>query len=127
MSKNTSAITWFQIPAADFGRAVKFYSRVLKKELREETMLGERMGIFPYDYDGEGISGAVTEAPYLKPSLDGNNVFLLVDGELDEALKRVESAGGHVMTPKTLLGPDMGHFAVICDTEGNRVGLHSRA
>src|SRR5215472_6739329 len=103
MSKNTSSITWFQIPAQDFGRAVKFYSRVLKKELREETMLGERMGIFPYE-DG-GISGAVTEAPYLKPSLDGNNVFLAVEGELNEALARVESAGGHVMTPKTKLGP----------------------
>jgi hypothetical protein len=124
MSNNASAITWFQVPAADFRRAVKFYSSVLKKELREETMLGERMGIFPFD--GEGISGAVTEASYLKPSLDGNNVFLAVEGELDEALARVESAGGHVMTPKTLLGPDMGHFAVICDTEGNRIGLHSR-
>ena len=124
MSKNLNAITWFQIPAADFSRAVKFYSSVLKKELREETMLGERMGIFPYD--GAGVSGAVTEAPYLKPSLDGNNVFLQVDGELDLALARVEAAGGHVMTPKTKLGPDMGHFAVICDTEGNRVGLHSQ-
>ena len=123
MSKNLNAITWFQVPAADFTRAVKFYSSVLRKELREETMLGERMGIFPYD--GEGVSGAVTEAPYLKPSLDGNNVFLSVDGELDEALARVEAAGGHVMTPKTKLGPDMGHFAVICDTEGNRIGLHS--
>ena len=120
---NYNAITWFQIPAADFGRAVKFYSAVLKKPLREETMLGERMGIFPYD--GEGVSGAVTEASYLKPSLDGNNIFLQVDGELDQALQRVETAGGHVMPPKTALGPDMGHFAVICDTEGNRVGLHS--
>ncbi len=120
-----NAITWFQIPATDFGRAVKFYSAVLKKPLREETMLGERMGIFPYD--GEGVSGAVTEANYLKPSLDGNNVFLLVEGELNQALSRVEAAGGHIMTPKTLLAPDMGHFAVICDTEGNRVGLHSLA
>ena len=120
---NYNAITWFQIPVADFGRAMKFYSTVLKKPLREETMLGERMGIFPYD--GEGVSGALTEASYLKPSLDGNNVFLLVDGEINEALSRVEANGGHIMTPKTLLGPDMGHFAVICDTEGNRVGLHS--
>ena len=123
MSRPANAITWFQIPAVDFGRAVKFYSAVLQKPLREETMLGERMGIFPYD--GAGVSGAVTEAPYMKPSLDGNNVFLLVEDEIDAALARVEAAGGHVMTPKTLLGPDMGHFAVICDSEGNRVGLHS--
>jgi len=120
---NHNAITWFQIPVTDFGRAVKFYSEVLKKPLREETMMGERMGIFPYE--GEGVSGALTEASYLKPSLDGNNLFLLVEGEINDALSRVEAAGGHVMTPKTKLVADMGHFAVICDTEGNRVGLHS--
>lgn len=125
MSKNASPISWFQIPAADFPRAVKFYSTLLQKELREETMLGDRMGIFPYA-DG-AVGGAVTEAPYLKPSLDGNNVFLLVEGELDEVLARAEKAGGHVMTPKTPLAPDLGHIAVICDTEGNRVGLHSLA
>lgn len=123
MNKQTSAISWFQVPATDFGRAVKFYSTVLQKPLREETMLGERMAIFPYEQSGVG--GAVTQAEYLQPSLDGNNVFLLVEDELDTELERVESAGGHVMTPKTKLGEDMGHFAVICDTEGNRIGLHS--
>jgi predicted enzyme related to lactoylglutathione lyase len=123
MSNHTNAISWFQVPATDFSRAVKFYSSVLQKPLREETMLGERMAIFPYEQNGVG--GAVTQAQYLQPSLDGNNVFLLVEDELDNALERVEAAGGHVMTPKTRLGEDMGHFAVICDTEGNRIGLHS--
>lgn len=123
MSKLTNAISWFQVPAVDFSRAVTFYANVLQKPLREETMLGERMAIFPYEQNGVG--GAVTQAEYLQPSLDGNNVFLLVEDELDHALERVEAAGGHVMTPKTKLGEDMGHFAVICDTEGNRIGLHS--
>ncbi|HET7650459.1 MAG TPA: VOC family protein [Gammaproteobacteria bacterium] len=123
MSKLTNAISWFQVPAVDFSRAVKFYASVLQKPLREETMLGERMAIFPYEQ--HGVGGAVTQAEYLQPSLDGNNVFLLVEDELDNALARVAAAGGHVMTPKTRLGEDMGHFAVICDTEGNRIGLHS--
>ncbi|MGH8372896.1 MAG: VOC family protein [Gammaproteobacteria bacterium] len=125
MSKQTSAISWFQIPARDFNRAVKFYSSVLQKPLREQTMLGERMAVFPYEQSGVG--GAVTQAEYLQPSLDGNNVFLLVEDELNQALQRVESAGGHVMTPKTKLGEDLGHIAVVCDTEGNRIGLHSLA
>jgi predicted enzyme related to lactoylglutathione lyase len=123
MSNTTSAITWFQVPAVDFKRAVKFYNVVLQKELREETMDGERMGIFPYETGG--ISGAVTEAGYLKPSADGNNLFLLVEGELDQALTRAKTAGGKVLTPKTLLGPGMGHYGVILDSEGNRIGLHS--
>lgn len=124
MEKNSS-ITWFQVPAADFARAVKFYNAVLNTELREETMMDERMGIFPYEEGG--VSGAVTFAPYLKPGMDGNNVFLKVQGELEEALERVWNAGGKVLTGKTALGPDMGHFAVIRDTEGNRIGLHSVA
>ena len=123
MSKNTSAITWFQIPAADFQRAVRFYSSVLNTQLREETMLDERMGIFPHEEGGVG--GAVTEAPYLKPGMDGNNIFLLVKDGVDQALERVWNAGGKVLTGKTALGPDMGHFAVIRDTEGNRIGLLS--
>jgi len=37
------------------------------------------------------------------------------------------SAGGRIATPKVQLPGDMGCFAHITDTEGNRVGLHSLA
>ena len=122
MDHDNSALTWFQVPAVDFKRAVNFYNAVLQKQLREETFDGEPMGLFPYT--GGGIGGAVTLAPYLKPSEDGTNVFLRVDGELNEALDRVAKAGGRLLTPKTEL-PGMGHYAIIRDTEGNRIGLHS--
>lgn len=121
--KIKSAITWFQVPAVDFTRAVKFYSTVLQQELREETMGDEHMGIFPFQ-DG-GVGGAVTVSPTLKPAPAGINVFLLVEGDIDAPLSRVAAAGGSIVQPKTPLAPDMGHFAVIRDTEGNRIGLHS--
>jgi predicted enzyme related to lactoylglutathione lyase len=122
MDHSNSALTWFQVPAADFRRAVNFYNAVLQTQLREETMADETMGLFPYQEGGVG--GAVTLAPYLKPGENGTNVFLLVKGELNEALDRVAKAGGKLLTPKTEL-PGMGHYAVIRDTEGNRIGLHS--
>lgn len=122
MDHENSALTWFQVPAVDFRRAVSFYNAVLQKTLREETMDGDVMGLFPYT-DG-GVGGAVTQAAYLQPSENGTNVFLRVDGELNEALDRVAKAGGKLLTPKTAL-PGMGYYAIIRDTEGNRIGLHS--
>jgi predicted enzyme related to lactoylglutathione lyase len=39
----------------------------------------------------------------------------------------VEPAGGKVLVPKTAIGMEgAGHFAMISDTEGNTVGLHSQ-
>ena len=40
-------------------------------------------------------------------------------------LARVEAAGGRIASPKVQLPGDMGAFAHIVDTEGNRVGLHA--
>jgi predicted enzyme related to lactoylglutathione lyase len=40
-------------------------------------------------------------------------------------LARVESLGGRITTPKVTLPGDMGVFAHVVDTEGNRVGLHA--
>jgi hypothetical protein len=37
----------------------------------------------------------------------------------------VEAAGGKIMVPKTQISEEYGYMAVIIDTEGNRIGLHS--
>jgi predicted enzyme related to lactoylglutathione lyase len=47
-------------------------------------------------------------------------------GDLDNELSRVETAGGKVLQPKTLIKEDIGYMAVFLDTEGNRIALHSR-
>jgi uncharacterized protein len=40
-------------------------------------------------------------------------------------LDKVESAGGKILVPKTEVSPEYGHVAVILDTEGNRIAMHS--
>lgn len=42
-----SVINWFEIPTADFPRAVKFYEHVFDTRLRQEDMGDMRMGVFP--------------------------------------------------------------------------------
>ena len=46
------------------------------------------------------------------------------EGRLDAIVGRVEQAGGKVEQPKTSIG-EHGFIALIRDTEGNVVGLHS--
>ncbi len=43
---------------------------------------------------------------------------------LDEVIGRVEKAGGKIVAPKFKLG-EVGWIALIKDSEGNIVGLHS--
>jgi predicted enzyme related to lactoylglutathione lyase len=118
-----SAITWFEIPTADFDRARRFYETILGTALREEPFGPARIAMFPYEEPG--VTGCLDEASPSRPSADGTVVFLKVaDGELDGVLARVQAAGGSIAAPKTEL-PGIGWVARIDDSEGNRVGLHA--
>jgi len=46
------------------------------------------------------------------------------DGRLDDAISAVEPNGGKLLEPKHQIGPH-GFRALIRDSEGNRVALHS--
>ena len=43
---------------------------------------------------------------------------------ISESLKRIENAGGRVVTPRTDIGPNMGAFAAFTDSVGNEFGLY---
>ena len=117
-----SALNWFEIPATDYDRAVKFYNTVLASELQPMDMGdGPLMAMFPAE---DGISGAVIKAEGYTPSADGSVIYLNAGADLSDALGRVEAAGGQVLVPKTGIGEN-GFFAFLLDTEGNKVGLHS--
>ncbi len=116
-----NAITWFEIPAVDFDRVVEFYSRVVGKELRKGEFGEIKHGFF--QADEEAVAGAVVMNPHYTPSNTGIVIYLNVGSDLDGALKRVESAGGKILLPRTDIG-EQGVMAIVQDTEGNQVGLH---
>lgn len=116
------AINWFELPVNDLSRAQVFYETILGKKLRAEDFSGMPMAIFPY---GEGaVGGALVKMERRRPSADGALAYLNCDGELEAVLARVPGAGGRVVLPRTDIGAP-GFIAVILDTEGNSVGLHS--
>lgn len=122
----SNALNWFEIPAADIKRAKKFYDTVLNAELKEESMDGYQMAIFPHDQTS-GVGGALAAGEQCVPSTEGQVVYLNMNGDIDGPLSRVVKAGGKIAMDKTLLSDEIGYIAMIIDSEGNRVGLHSPA
>lgn len=119
----SSVINWFDIPATNFDRAIKFYETVLGVSLIRENMLGAQMGIFPAK-PGEA-TGAVLARDGVTPGATGSTIYLKAGNDLSAALARVEVAGGKIVHPKTFIKEGWGYFAIILDTEGNAVGLQS--
>lgn len=118
-----NAINWFEIPSLDFDRAVKFYGDIYANEMPTRDLGQVKMGFFSHE-QGQ-VGGAVIAGEGYTPSKHGAKLYLNAGADLNTVLERVESAGGTVVMGKTEIGPDIGFFAIIDDTEGNRVHLHS--
>jgi hypothetical protein len=115
-------IVWCDIPVVDLDRAVKFYSAVLGQPVKKQDFPGMTVGILPHN-DGEVGGGLFTSAEE-KPSDKGTMIYLNANGRLDEAIAAVAPNGGKIVQAKHQIGP-FGFRAVIIDSEGNRVALHS--
>ncbi|HEY8667159.1 MAG TPA: VOC family protein [Tepidisphaeraceae bacterium] len=114
-------VVWLDIPAVDLDRAIKFYSAVLGKEVKKEQFPGMTIGVLPHEH---GNGGCVFVKDGEKPSATGPLVYLNAQGRLDDAIAAVTKLGGKILQPKHPIGPH-GFRAVILDSEGNRMALHS--
>jgi len=128
MDIDKNVVGWFEIPVNDMERAKKFYEAVFGYELSRNSMGVLDMAWFPMQENGMGSAGSLVFHPeFYKPSAEGVLVyFTAFSGGLANELKRVEGAGGRVVVEKTLIKEDIGYIGVFVDTEGNRIGIHSR-
>jgi predicted enzyme related to lactoylglutathione lyase len=115
-------IVWADIPVKDLERAIKFYSAVLGVPVKKEDTAGMSMGILPHE-DGE-VGGCLFKSETDEPSTKGPLLYLNANGRLDQTVAAVEANGGKILQPKHPLGP-YGHRAIVLDSEGNRIALHS--
>lgn len=121
-----NAINWFEIPAIDIERAQKFYEQIFDFEMQPlDVGDGLEMAMFPGDL--EGVSGTIIKSgDWYQPSkTQGPLLYLNANPDLQVVLNRVEEAGGEISVPKRLINEENGYMAVIIDSEGNRVALHS--
>jgi len=117
-------VNWFDISVSNLERAKKFYETVFNIKLIDFPIEWGKQSAFPSDQKGRNITGALVEKKDL--IVNGNNTLIYFESEdcvTEEA--RVKKAGGKIIKPKMSIG-EFGFVAVIMDTEGNAIGLHSR-
>jgi predicted enzyme related to lactoylglutathione lyase len=110
-------VVHFEICADDPERAVRFYEEALSWKINRWDG--------PLDYwliqtgeEGEpGIDGAIMEREG-----DWSTVNTISVPSVDEFAKRIEQAGGRVLSPKQTI-PGVGHHSYCADTEGNVFGI----
>jgi uncharacterized protein len=119
-----NTIVWFELPVKDFAGAKKFYETVLSINIHEDEMGGAKMGFFPTE--GEGASGAICQGEGYEPSANGTMIYLNCGDDLQPTQDKIESAGGKILVPKSMITEEIGYFCIFLDTEGNRVALWSQ-
>ena len=119
-----SAINWFEIPVKDFGRAKTFYETILGVTMQPMEAMGMKSAFFPADFEN-GVGGCIIQGQGYEPTNKGSLIYLNGGEDLSIILSKVELGGGKIVLLKTAIGPHgfMAHFE---DSEGNKVGLHSR-
>jgi predicted enzyme related to lactoylglutathione lyase len=122
-----SAISWFEIPSKDLDRATKFYEKIFGISLIPMDLPDIKMRMFPVEDQITDIGCAIVHSDgFHNPSAtDGPLIYLNGNPDVQKVLDKVEAAGGSIVVPKTEISPEYGFMAVIIDTEGNRIGLHS--
>jgi len=121
---STNTLCWVDIPVKNVARATDFYSAVLGQTVSIQSMPGCEFGLLPHANDN--ASGCLCVMEGNQPSANGPLIYLSVEGRLDAAIEAARNGGGKIVTEKQQIGP-YGHRAILIDTEGNRIALHSMA
>ncbi|MEX0613585.1 MAG: VOC family protein [Pirellulales bacterium] len=113
---------WFDIPVADLDRAIAFYAAVLGVRVEKETFGDSSIGVIKHK---EGNGGCLVKDE-TQITAGGILLYLNVDGRIRDAVSKVLPHGGTVVKPTHSIGPH-GFRAIVLDSEGNRIALHSNS
>lgn len=125
LNSKHNRFVWVDIPVADLDRAAAFYSAVLGVKVFKETFGDVSQGSFSFGVieHENGNGGCLIPCPN-EVCTKGPTVYLNVDGRIHAATAAAVEHGGKVLEPVHAIGPH-GFRAVVLDSEGNRIALHS--
>jgi len=127
MKMKNNVVGWFDIPVTDMERAIRFYEQVFDFKLSRQQIGPLEMAWFPLVEGGLGTPGSLVKSEFHRPSDKGVRVYFTAhSGDVAIEAGRVKAAGGEVLVQRTLIKEDIGYMAVILDSEGNQIALHSR-
>jgi predicted enzyme related to lactoylglutathione lyase len=112
---------WFDIPVSDLDRAARFYAAILGVGVSKETV-----GDFSFCViEHQNGNGGCLVPNHAEIAAGGILLYLNADGRIRDAVNQVVPHGGTVVQPIHAIGPH-GFRAIVLDSEGNRVALHSK-
>ena len=119
----SNTFVWVDIPVVDLDRAVAFYSAVVDRPVGKIAESGFSFGLF--EHRGNEVGGClVTAEGDAQPARNGPLVYVNVEGRLDAAVAAAQKHGGQVLQARHSIAPN-GWRAIVADSEGNRIALHS--
>lgn len=118
----SNPVGWFEIYVQDMPRAKAFYEAVFQGSLQALNAPGMEMWAFPMDMATHGTAGALVKMPGCPSGGSTLVYFSCVDCAVE--LARAVAHGGKVFKEKVSIG-EYGFIALVVDTEGNMLGLHS--
>lgn len=117
-------VDWFEIYVDDMSRAKAFYEQVFEVQLSKLGDSGIEMFAFPMAQGDEyGATGALVRMPGFDAGRNSVLVYFKCEDCAVEAARAVK-AGGRMQKEKMSIG-QYGHIALVIDSEGNMIGLHS--
>ncbi len=131
----SNPVVWFEIYVENMARAKAFYEATLEVKLElmpapTEEMSEEgnmEMWSFPMDKDDAmttpGASGMLVKMDGCNPAGGGTLVYFGCEDCAGVAARAAKN-GGSIFREKTSIG-EYGFIALVTDTEGNMIGLHS--
>jgi hypothetical protein len=117
-------VVHFEIPFDNKERAMKFYADTFGWRLTDMPQMNYVVAQ-SVDVDEQQMPkewGAINGGLFQRPREAPSPTIYLDVKSVEEAIKKVQAAGGKVVTPHTPI-PGMGAYARIADTEGNIIGL----
>ena len=124
----STAAVWFEIYVDNMQRAKRFYEQLFDIELRgmshDNMPPGMDYWAFPDGaQDRYGASGALVSMPGLSAGGSSSVVYFATD-DCGKAAAKAVALGGSLHKDKMKIG-EHGYIALVTDTEGNMIGLHS--
>lgn len=121
MPSQSNTLVWLDIPVIDLARAINFYQSVLACSLQDHRLNAPTATLM---FNGTGNGLTLFKAEQERPVGSGMVPYLNCEARLEQALSQVRLLGGKVVQNFQPMEP-FGFRAVILDSEGNRLALHS--
>ena len=113
---------WFDVPVKELDRSVTFYREVLGIKVEKQSFNDVEFAVLHRE-DGNG--GCLVPRAEEVTADAGILVYFNVHGRIQDAVAKTSAHGGEIVLPIHSIGPH-GFRAIVLDSEGNRIALHSQ-